>query len=143
MLEWAVTSSVLILVVVALRCFLTGKLSLRLPYGLWALVLIRLLVPASFGTTTVSVLNLVEKANIPSPVIGYLEGNRFPLSIPQPDPTLPLDEQQVQYAQNGEPWQVQTDAARDGSGTPLSLKTVLLGVWAVGALTLGLWLLWI
>ena len=96
MLEWAVTSSVLILVVVALRCFLTGKLSLRLPYGLWALVLIRLLVPASFGTTTVSVLNLVEKANIPSPVIGYLEGNRFPLSIPQPDPTLPLDEQQVQ-----------------------------------------------
>ena len=143
MLEWAVTSSVLILVVVALRCFLTGKLSLRLPYGLWALVLIRLLVPASFGTTTVSVLNLVEKANIPSPVIGYLEGKRFPLSIPQPDPTLPLDEQQVQYAQNGEPWQVQTDAARDGSGTPLSLKTVLLGVWAVGALTLGLWLLWI
>ena len=55
MLEWAVTSSVLILVVVALRCFLIGKLSLRLPYGLWALVLIRLLVPASFGTTTVSV----------------------------------------------------------------------------------------
>ena len=43
MIEWAITSSVLILVVLTLRRLLMGKISLRLQYGLWALVLVRLL----------------------------------------------------------------------------------------------------
>ena len=62
MLEWAVTSSVLILAVLLLRQCLKGKVSLRLQYGLWALVLLRLLIPVSFGSTAVSVLNAVERA---------------------------------------------------------------------------------
>ena len=64
MIEWAITSSVLILVVLVLRRLLRGKISLRLQYGLWALVLLRLLLPISFGATAVSVLNLVDQAPI-------------------------------------------------------------------------------
>ena len=105
MFEWAVTSSVLILVVLALRRLLMGKISLRLQYGLWALVLVRLLVPASFGTTALSILNLVETANISNPVIGYMGGHTIQLSISEPDPTLPLEEQQEQYEKNLEQWQ--------------------------------------
>ena len=60
MIEWAITSSVLILVVLTLRRLLMGKISLRLQYGLWALVLVRLLVPVSVGGTAVSILNAVE-----------------------------------------------------------------------------------
>ena len=65
MIEWAAASSVLILVVLVLRRCLMGNISLRLQYGLWALVLLRLLVPLSFGGTAISVLNLVERADIP------------------------------------------------------------------------------
>ena len=143
MLEWAMTSSVLILVVLALRRLLSGKISLRLQYGLWALVLVRLLVPVSFGTTAVSVLNLVENANIANPVVGYMGGNTIQLSISEPDPTLPLEEQQKQYEQNLEQWQAEMDADRTEHGTPISLGTVLLGLWAVGAAGMGLWLLWV
>lgn len=143
MIEWAVTSSVLILVVLALRRCLMGKISLRLQYGLWALVLLRLLLPVSLGATAVSILNLVEDANISNPVVGYMGGNTIQLSISEPDPTLPLEEQQAQYEKNLDQWQAEMDADRAENGTPISLGTVLLGLWAAGALCLGLWLLWV
>lgn len=62
MVEWIVSSSVLIAVVILLRFVLKGKISLRLQYALWALVLVRLLVPVSFGDTAMSVGNLTQKA---------------------------------------------------------------------------------
>lgn len=143
MLEWAMTSSVLILVVLALRRLLSGKISLRLQYGLWLLVLVRLLVPVSFGATAVSVLNLVEHTNLFNPVVGYMGDNTIQLSISEPDPTLPLEEQQKQYEQNLDQWQAEIDADRAGNGTAISLGAVLLGLWAAGAVSLGLWLLWV
>lgn len=60
MAEWILTSSVLILIVIALRGILKGKISLRLQYGLWALVLVRLLIPISITNSAISVGNLVE-----------------------------------------------------------------------------------
>lgn len=143
MLEWAVTSSVLILVVLTLRRLLSGKISLRLQYGLWALVLVRLLVPVNFGATAVSVLNLVQNATISNPVVGYVGGHTIQQSIIEPGPTLPLEEQQKQYEENLEQWQAAMEADQAENGTPISLETVLLGVWAVGAAGMGLWLLWV
>ena len=43
--EWAVTSSILILIVLAARLLLKDRLSARLRYALWGVVLLRLLVP--------------------------------------------------------------------------------------------------
>ena len=74
MTEWIVSSSVLVVIVAALRYLLRGKLSLRLRYALWALVLVRLLVPISFGSSEVSVLNALDT---PAPAIGQ--------SVPIPD----------------------------------------------------------
>lgn len=145
MIEWAVTSSVLILVVLALRRLLTGKISLRLQYGLWALVLVRLLLPVSFGGTAMSVLNPVEEAQqqLPDPVVGYLGGSTPQLSVEEPDPSLSREEQREQLEQNQAQWQGELDAARAETGRPISLGTVLLGIWAVGAGSIGLWLLWV
>jgi beta-lactamase regulating signal transducer with metallopeptidase domain len=61
MTQWLISSSALILAVVALRYALRGRISLRLQYALWALVLLRLLVPLSFGESAVSVMNAAEK----------------------------------------------------------------------------------
>lgn len=64
MLQWLISSSVLILVVIGLRFVLRGKLRPMVQYGLWALVLVRLLLPFQFGSTAISFQNTVEKAPV-------------------------------------------------------------------------------
>ena len=59
MLEILVSSSVLILVLAILRLVLRDKISARLQYALWLLVLVRLLVPVSFFHSPVSVTEAV------------------------------------------------------------------------------------
>ncbi|MBP7175453.1 MAG: hypothetical protein KBA53_04430 [Thermoclostridium sp.] len=72
MIEWLITSSILIAVVIAIRYILRGKLSLRLQYALWALVLVRLLIPVSFGSTSFSAMSVVEKTAIYNSAEQYL-----------------------------------------------------------------------
>lgn len=55
MINWIITSSILIVGVIILRRILRGRISLRLQYALWGLVLLRLLLPVSVGATTFSV----------------------------------------------------------------------------------------
>ncbi len=50
LLEWVFTSTFLILVVLALRAALGKRMSARLRYALWAVVLVRLLVPVQLFT---------------------------------------------------------------------------------------------
>lgn len=64
MIEWVVSSCILILAVIALRYLLRGRISLRLQYVLWLLVLARLLLPVSFGSTDISVMSVVERAPV-------------------------------------------------------------------------------
>lgn len=72
MIEWVVSSCILILAVIALRYLLRGRISLRLQYALWLLVLARLLLPVSFGSTDISVMSVVERA----PVVQAVESVR-------------------------------------------------------------------
>lgn len=143
MIEWAVTSSVLILVVLALRRLLMGRISLRLQYSLWVLVLLRLLVPVSLGTTAVSVLNIADPARLTDPVVGYVGGHTIQSSISEPDPSLSLEEWQAQYEQNQAQWQTELDADQAENGTAISLGTVFLGLWVAGTVAVSLWLLWV
>ena len=58
-LEVLATSTVLIVGIFCLRKLTLGKISMRLRYGLWLLVAVRLLVPLSVGTSPFSVMNLL------------------------------------------------------------------------------------
>lgn len=60
MLEWVITSGVLVIMVLLIRQLFKGRISLRLQYGLWLLVLVRLLVPVNMFDTDLSVLNLLS-----------------------------------------------------------------------------------
>ncbi len=62
MIGWIISSSVLILVIILIRRILRGRMSLRLQYALWALVLIRLLLPFSLFESSFSIMNLANKA---------------------------------------------------------------------------------
>ena len=61
MINWVVSSSVLILIVVGMRHFLKGKISAKLLYALWLLVAVRLLMPMSFGNSVLSIENVTNQ----------------------------------------------------------------------------------
>lgn len=54
---WILSSTVLILAVIILRSVLKGRISLRMQYALWVLVLIRLLIPWDIGSSVLSLQN--------------------------------------------------------------------------------------
>lgn len=132
MIEWVVSSCILILAVIALRYLLRGKISLRLQYALWLLVLARLLIPVSFGSTDISVMSVVEKA----PAVQAVE------SVRDVDTIWQADNGSVQglpagAAADNAPLQIAPRATSDDQfsrmSSALTLRKVLLPVWWCGA----------
>lgn len=60
MKEVLITSSAVIAVIMLLRWFLRGKVSQRLIYGVWLLVVLRLLIPVQIGQLSFSVLSAAK-----------------------------------------------------------------------------------
>ena len=132
MIEWVVSSCILILAVIALRYLLRGRISLRLQYALWLLVLARLLIPVSFGSTDISVMSVVEKA----PAVQAVE------SVRDVDTIWQADNGSVQglpagAAADNAPLQIAPRTTSDDQfsrmSSALTLRKVLLPVWWCGA----------
>ena len=66
--EWIISSSILIAAVLLGRFLLRGKISLRLQYGLWAVVLLRLLIPFQIYNSSFSTGTLSEQVDLSAPV---------------------------------------------------------------------------
>lgn len=140
MTEILVTSSVLIVVIALLRLALRGKISQRVQYALWLLVAVRLLVPVSFVSSPVSVMNAVE------PVTETIYINRT-------EQQFPAGTGQIQNVTGGNaipqtgtvttPSQPQTgDTAQVQPTEPgVDLSMVLRWVWLAGAVVVGCWFL--
>lgn len=58
--EWVVTSSVFILIIIAVRQIFIGKISPCMQYSLWFLVMLRLLCPVMIMGSSFSILNITE-----------------------------------------------------------------------------------
>lgn len=63
-LIWVITSSVLIIAIVAIRAALGKRMSAGLRYALWGLVLIRLLIPGTVFSSPVSVETAAQKTEV-------------------------------------------------------------------------------
>ena len=132
MTDWIVTSSVLIVIVIALRYLLRGKISLRLQYALWALVLVRLLLPVQLGQASFSVLNAVE------------EQQELQLTVHEPffyigeTPDLAVSEVEDRTLTEAEREALEKQLYLEyleemaEYATPVSLSTVLYAVWIAG-----------
>lgn len=134
MLEWFVSSAILLAVLIALHYLLRGKVSPKLQYALWAIALVRLLLPFSVGQSAASVENLVPETQ-------HYVLYTAPRTAPEPEASAPSQPQQaaqppVQVLPAREA--VETQKAVHG-GSVLELKTVLTVVWAVGAAGVLLW----
>lgn len=66
--EWIISSSVLIGLVLLGRFLLRGKISLRLQYGLWAVALVRLLLPVQIFTSDFGAGSIARDVDISAPV---------------------------------------------------------------------------
>lgn len=125
MMEWIISSSVLIAVVILLRYALRGKLDLRLQYALWAVVLLRLLIPVSFGAAPFSVLNAAPAEHFTTTTAGA--------NLDQPAP-LPADSQGTEFAspETGTAPVQSTSDPGPQADTPLVQGLLLL--WLAGVL---------
>lgn len=146
LLQWFVTSSVLILAVLALRRLLGGRISPRVKYALWAVVLVRLLVPFQLPTP-----HLPTAADLtPEPT------SLTQTTIPLLPATYSMEEVATGQAPNltfDDQGQLHTDRdigevkpSADGQRAVFSLvwlspAQLLLGLWAMGAIILALVLL--
>lgn len=79
MMNWVITSSVLILIIILLRICLKGKISLRVQYALWLLVAVRLLFPFSIGETVISIGNWMESVGETKEVQQVVDFTKRPL----------------------------------------------------------------
>ena len=130
MTEWIVSSSALIAIVLLVRFLLREELSLRVRYGLWLLVLVRLLVPVSFGESTISVLNALDAPaptaavqTVPLPESG---AQLLSPTQPLPAPTFPV-QAAPQLSPQGNPDPNSFDPAS------LLFPTYLAGAFVVAA----------
>ena len=128
--EWFVSSAVLAAALIALRYALQGKISPKLQYGLWALLLIRLLVPVSVGQSDVSVENLVPAA----------EHRVLYLAQRTAQPALQAEAAEQAAAQSVSEKSEEPEAAGTAAGT-VDLKKVLRTVWLCGAAGVFCWFL--
>ena len=146
MKEILLTSSALILALLALRQLFRRTVSRRMQYALWLLVLVRLLVPVNVGTLAHNVLSAAEpvqavvEERLDTPVLYVQDGTER-----RPAQLLPGKESQ------GEPLSPPSDAAQSAPAdeyytvTPtyrtVTLSEALTYVWYAGMLIVGAWFL--
>ena len=142
MLEWIASSCALILAVLLLRRLLRGRIGPGLQYALWLLVLVRLLLPVSFGAARVSVQNLVRDADerAASRAVTYVNQ-----TAPDPVPSEPAPAQsataQPQYTQSAAAPQPQPEAQLTETARPVMLLDILRCAWYAGMAAMALWLI--
>lgn len=149
MREILLTSSVLILALLALRRVFREKISRRVQYALWGLVLVRLLIPVSLPALHFSVLTVAEPVR--ESITVRLEAPAFAApEVPPPD----LPPQQPQSPDPAAVESVSPGAApasrpeadpaewaeAPAAAQPLTLAGVLGIVWLVGAFAMTVWL---
>ena len=146
MKEILLTSSVLILALLALRQLFRRTVSRRMQYALWLLVLVRLLVPLNVGTLAHNVLSAAEpvqavvEERLDTPVLYVQDGTER-----RPAQLLPGKESQ------GDPQSPPSDAAQSAPADEYSIvtptyRTVTLSealtyVWYAGMVGVGAWFL--
>lgn len=141
MREVLLTSSALILALLVLRQVFRKRISRRVQYSLWGLVLVRLLVPANLPAADFSVLSVSEPARVQmeerleeEPVyVLPVSTQEIARSSARPNVILPMEGRYSEVTQaEGQP-AVLTKYA-------FTLEEALGLVWAAGMGCMGLWL---
>ena len=142
MTECIVTSSLLIVVLIVLRFLFRGKISRRLQYALWGLVLLRLMLPFSLFESPISVMNAVNKTQIVNSIPDiqiYSDMIR----------NSELTPEEARAVGNGNLHEIQGYPAGSGyehlrnyiftDSLDVVLGRILKSIWLIGGIAVGLW----
>lgn len=121
MIAWIVSSTALIALVIGLRQVLKGRISSRIRYALWLLVLLRLLIPGTLSSSRVSVQNALPAAALRLPILTETES-----------PAIPETVRSAASAPAGSP----TEAVQERKTEALLPETLLRVIWLGGAAAL-------
>ncbi|MBD5162314.1 MAG: M56 family metallopeptidase [Oscillibacter sp.] len=148
MKEILLTSSVLILALLALRRIFREKISRRVQYALWGLVLVRLLIPVSLPALDFSVLTMAEP--VQETISARLEAPAFAAPAvpainfqPSSQNTSPAAEPSLPGASPAaQPSAAPAERAEaPAAGKELTLTEVLRLAWLAGTAAMTVWLL--
>ena len=149
MIELLITSSLLILAVLAARALLAGRISRRMQYALWGLVLLRLLLPVSLPQSRASVLNaLPDTAQVSLARPEEFSGETLPAPADTEVQTGTAPETDLAQTATGGTQAGISGGIADTSGSEphpewsLNPAALLPVVWAAGAVLTGGALLW-
>lgn len=144
-----ITSSVLIVVLAALRYLLRGRISLRLQYALWLLVAVRLLVPLSLPGTGFSVLNALSPETEDTTV--YVSSHGITTAAPAPETGTLGDGREMDIYYDGDgirhfyPVGEAPPAEANYTTVPaeriFDLNAVLRELWLCGVAVMAVWFL--
>lgn len=129
LLNWVLSASLLLLAVLLLRAAFGRRISARLRYALWAVVLARLLVPGQFFTAPVETPQVLPELSI---IQTLPRGPKSPVEKIDP----------AQGDEAGQPVQALPAPAGEETAAlvarkPLDLKTLLGGIWLAGSAALA------
>ena len=157
MLEWIISSSVIMLIVILLRSILQGKISPKFQYALWTVVLIRLLVPVSFFQSSISIMNVLPQSTVSkvttqmetpvfgtrphSPTTNVQEPGNLEIDVQRPSNNIPegVSRPQTNNKQSTEQSGENTTALQTPvtASAELSWKHLFLIVWAGGSIIMA------
>ncbi len=159
MLQIMISSSVLILALLGLRLILRGRISMGLRYALWLLVALRLLIPVTFGHSSISVENftsslpIVEEAPVQNaPITEFTSDfgtNTVPQwQSPQQGEGIPVQGENSLSYDTPKPVIRPTPGQTSPGGTSsrlremtFSWKQALIMVWICGSVLMGMTIL--
>ena len=131
--EWILTASIFIILVLLIRLIFKKRLAAKVRYGMWILVLLRLLLPFTLFNSSLSLLNLIPASESlteiqSEPFWESQTGQGIPPSQPQ---TMPIQSQAA-----GSGTGVQTTQISPNNDLVLSddltLKNLLFIFWVIG-----------
>ena len=131
-------ASLLIGVMLILRYFSRGKISHRLQYALWLVVLVRLLLPISLGESSISVMNAVPENNSGQRVVNVLPIQRTPVAE---DTNVRVENNQIVSDANSFGYATLAD---DGAmvvryAERMTVGEIAKAIWTIGAVIVGIW----
>lgn len=139
MIDIILSSSVLILIILAIRFTFLGKINPKMQYGLWSLVVLRML-PISWLNSKMpeSRLSVMHAAKA---VAGTIHG------ASEAEQLIFAPKQGTIFNDMLSEDSIKTDAMRNASAlsfiSSIDWQLVFLTVWIIGAVAFGLWFLWV
>lgn len=145
MTQWIFTSSLLIAAVLCIRALAGDRLSARLRYALWGLVLVRLLIPVSIGESALSLQNWLPDAPAETTWTAPTVQQAYPVQrpvitesrLPEVTEQLPVMNETTETNQYSQPVQ---EVVANETIQPETLPepvNVLTIVWVVGMVIVG------